>query len=382
MISRRTFLAGAGLAAAGAAGWQFGLRPMLDPAPAKVGFELDDETLRAARDFMARHPIIDSHAHPGRTFLREAENLSFKIRLYKLLGGAFEERTLADMAEGGVDGAVFNGVADVQLLTLSDEGLVAGREFSPDEAWTSYRRQIRNLRALAQNGLVRLCLNSADVMGAKAAGQRAMILAMEGADFLENDLSRIRQAHEDGVRMLTLVHYHDNTLGDIMTGAVGSRGLTDFGREAVAAIQEAGVMIDLSHASEKTAFDVLSISKKPVVLTHTHINTPTLSHPRFVSRELAQAVAETGGYIGAWPAGIGIDSLAQFIDRVEFLLDAVGAAHVALGSDMDANYKPVLETYRKMPLVVGALMRRGVAEQDLAAIMGGNVLRVMDMSQA
>lgn len=382
MNSKRTMLIGlGGLAVAAVAVYRFGLRPFLHPDPPETGFSLSDDELAAARAFMAAHPVIDSHAHPGRTFLRGAQDLSLKIRLYKLLGGSFEDRTIADMAAGKVDAAVFNGVADIQLLTLSGGGLTAERDFRPGEAWASYQRQIANLKALAGAGEVRLCLDAADVRAAKQAGAVGMILAMEGADFLERDLSRLGQIYDDGVRMVTLVHYHDNTLGDIMTGPVGNRGLTDFGREVVAAMGAAGIMVDLSHASEKTAFAAVEAARAPVVLTHTHINTAELSNPRFVSPDLAQAVAATGGYVGAWPAGIGMATLSQFIDRIEFLLEAVGEDHVALGSDMDANYKPVLETYRKMPLVVGALMRRGHGEATLAKIMGGNVLRVMEQTQ-
>ena len=378
MRTRRAFIILGGLGLAGAAAYQFGLRPMLYGKEAEVGFTLTEDELAAARAFMAAHPIVDSHAHPGRTFLKGAENLSPKIWLYKNLGGTFEDSTLADMKAGGVDAAAFNGVADIQLLTLGKAGLTAEREFEPGEAWKSFQRQIANLRALADSGKVRICLNAADVLAAKKAGERGMILAMEGADFIERDLGRVDTLARDGVRMVTLVHYHNSTIGDITTGPVGSRGLTDFGRKLIPVLNGAGITIDLSHASEKTARDVLGITTRPVVLTHTHIKTPQLDHPRFVSPELARAVADTGGYIGAWPAGIGITSLAQFIDRIDFLVETVGEDAVAMGSDMDANYKPVLETYRKMPLVVGALQKRGYSTQTLAKIMGGNVLRVMD----
>ncbi len=378
MRTRRAFIILGGLGLAGAAAYQFGLRPMLYGKEAEVGFTLTEDELAAARAFMAAHPIVDSHAHPGRTFLKGAENLSSKIWLYKNLGGTFEDSTLADMKAGGVDAAAFNGVADIQLLTLGKTGLTAQREFQPGEAWKSFQRQIANLRALADSGKVRICLNSADVLAAKKASERGMILAMEGADFIERDLMRVDDLAANGVRMVTLVHYHNSTIGDIMTGPVGNRGLTDFGRKLIPALNKAGITIDLSHASEKTARDVLDITTRPVVLTHTHIKTPQLDNPRFVSADLARAVAETGGYIGAWPAGIGITSLAQFIDRIDFLVQTVGEDAVAMGSDMDANYKPVLETYRKMPLVVGALMKRGYSTQTLAKIMGGNVLRVLD----
>ncbi|MCB1406984.1 MAG: membrane dipeptidase [Rhodobacteraceae bacterium] len=376
-MRRRSFLGGGAgaLMAAGAAGYWFGLRPLAVPQPAEVGFTLTAEETAAAQVLMRRVPVIDAHAHPGRTFLRDAEDLSFLLRLYRLIGGTFEAESLSDMRASGMAAAVFNGVGDIQVITLGDGGLSAWRPFAPDEAWQSYRRQIANLRALADAGHVTLCLTPDDVVTSHAQGRLGAILAMEGADALEGDASRVAQLHADGVRMLTLVHYRDNDLGHIMTGDAGG-GLSGAGREAVVAMNEVGMMIDLAHAAEATAFDVIAVSRKPVILSHTHINAPELSNPRFVSPELAQAVAETGGYIGAWPAGIGLDSLNGFADRVVWLIEQMGADHVALGSDMDANYRPVLETYRKMPLLVGALMRRGLDDETLGKILGGNVLRV------
>jgi len=383
MKTRRAVLlaGGAAILAAGGAGYAFFLRPLVEAPAAEVGFTLTPEELAAAQAFMARHPIVDAHAHPGRTFLDGARNLSPPLLLYRWLGGRFPERTIADMRAGHVDAAVFNGVADVQLLTLGDGGLRARRDFRPGEAWASYRRQIAALKALETRGLVTICRSAADVRAAKKAGKIGMILAMEGADFLEGDITRLEQVFADGVRMLTLVHYHDNTLGDIMTGSGDRRGLTDFGREVVAAMNRLGIMIDLAHASERMVWDVLAVTAKPVVLTHTHVNTQELSHPRFVSARLAKAVAESGGYIGAWPAGIGETSLREFADRIDFLVRLLGVEHVAIGSDMDANLRPVLETYRKMPLLVGALRRHGYDEAALAAVMGGNVLRVMEETQ-
>ncbi len=371
-MKRRNVLIGMGGLAAVAAGGYWYLRPR----PAPVGFTLPDDVLEQARTLMTQAPVVDAHAHPGRTFVRDAENISdWKVRLYAMRG-SFEDRTIADMREGGVAAAVFNGVADFQILSLSDRGLVAGREFEPGEAWASYQRQIANLRGLADDGLVRLCLTPDDVLAAHSAHTPGAILAMEGTDFLENDVTRLDRIFADGVRMVTLVHYHDNSVGHIMTGVQTEQGLTDFGAEVVARADDLGLMLDLSHASEPTAFGILDHTRKPAVLTHTHINDPTLTHPRFVSRELAQAVAERGGYIGAWPAGIGQGSLREFVDRIEWLIEVMGADHVAMGSDMDANYKPVLETYRKMPLVVGALIERGHDRDTIIKLMGGNVLRV------
>lgn len=363
------------------AAYQLGIKPVLFRQPPEVGFTLTEDELAAAVALMQKHPVIDAHAHPGRTFLRGAKHTDFLIKLYTLLGGFYEDRTIAEMKEGGMDVVLFSGVADIQLLTIGAGTLQARRGFRVGEAWQSYQTQLASLKALATQGKVDLCLQSADVLAAKAAGNRGAILSMEGADFLEEDLSRVQQVYDDGMRMLTLVHYTDNTLGGVMAGAGGARGLTSFGAEVVAAMNEVGLMIDLSHANEKTTLAALALTKKPAVITHTHINSAACSNPRFVSEEVAHAVAETGGYIGAWPAGIGMTTLDEFIDRIDFLVETVGENHVALGSDMDANYKPVMETYRKMPLVVGALLKRGYSEERVVKFMGGNVLKVMDAVQ-
>jgi membrane dipeptidase len=89
-------------------------------------------------------------------------------------------------------------------------------------------------------------------------------------------------------------------------------------------------------------------------------------------------VTGAGGIIGAWPAGIGSSSLADFVDQVLALVDAVGAEHVAVGSDMDGNYKPVLTGYADFPLLAAALLYRGVSEQDTARVLGTNFLRLFD----
>ncbi len=378
MISRRKILVGiiGGAAVAGAGGYL-----ALKPEPADIGFTLSEEELAAAQRFLKTYPVIDSHAHPGRTFVRDGEHLTWKLKLYSLMG-SFEESTISDMKVGGVSAAVFDGVADFQLLDLTDTGLSAGREFFEGEAWDSYQKQIKNLKRLGTQGLVNIAKTPADILSAYAAGKPAALLGMEGADFLNNDISRLQSVFDDGVRVLNLVHYHNNTLGDITTGTIGNRGLTDFGRSVVAGMNDLGMIIDLAHASEQTAFDAVRASRKPVIVSHTHISTAAYTHPRFISLELARAVADSGGFVGAWPAGLGINTLAGFIDRIEQLVELLGEDHVALGSDMDANYKPVLDTYRKMPLVIGALSRRGYSDATIAKFASGNFLRVMTEVQA
>ena len=184
-------------------------------------------------------------------------------------------------------------------------------------------------------------------------------------------------AFDDGMRSITLVHYHINEIGDIQTAPPRHGGLTRFGRELIAAMNRKGMLIDLAHASNETALEAVETSAKPVMVSHTNIRTERIDHPRFIDLDLAVRVAEKGGIIGAWPAGIGLTTFADYLDQILDTIDLIGIEHVALGTDMDANYLPVFESYQQLPILVGALLKRGLSEQETALFLGGNFLRVL-----
>lgn len=329
-----------------------------------------------ARALLARHPSIDAHAHPGRTFVEGAEHLSGLIWVYAKLG-TFEKRTIADMNAGGLTAAAFAAVSDFQALGTAGEGLAAVRNFEPGEAWASYKRQIGNIKALATAGLVYPVKAPADFAAARAAGKAGALLTVEGGDFLEGRAERVAEAYADGVRSITLMHYRNNELGDIITANPVHGKLSDAGVAVVRAMNAAGMLIDVAHASEATAMGAIHASAKPVIASHVHVQSEKLHHPRFISLDLAKAVAQTGGgVLGAWPAGIGIVDLNGFVDRVFDLVDHAGIDHVCLGTDMDANYKPVFDTYANLPLFVAGLLKRGMHEPEVAKLIGGNFLRV------
>ena len=143
-----------------------------------------------------------------------------------------------------------------------------------------------------------------------------------------------------------------------------------------------GIIIDLAHATFAVSKDVVEISTKPVMISHSNLSAPTANHPRLISAEHAKLVAAAGGIIGAWPAGIGQTTFADYIDSIQRLVDAVGIDHVAVGTDMDANFRPVLRSYRDWALIPAALLARGMREAEVANIMGGNFLRVFKASLA
>ncbi len=352
------------------------LREGVGSPPATVGFTLTDDELQRAVRFLDRYPAIDTHAHPGRTFVRGAENLTWKLRLYAMRG-TFEGRTIAAMRAGQVAAACFCAVADFPTLDARGGGLVPVRDFAPGEAYAYYRTQIANLQALVRRGEVAPVLAPADVGSARAAGKVGAILGVEGAEFLEDDVGRVARAFADGVRVLTLVHYYrGGPVGDVMTSGPVHGGLTRFGRDVVREMNRVGIIVDVSHCSQRTAYDALGVSTKPLLITHTDIQEGGRDNARFVPADLARAVADAGGVVGAWPAGIALRTLDGYVERILDLVDLLGEDHVCLGTDMDANYKPVFETYAKLPLLVGGLLRRGMPDETLAKVIGGNFLRV------
>lgn len=377
IVTRRRVLTGLGAAvvAVGGATWW-----VARPRPAPLGFAASATELAAARDLLARHPSVDAHAHPGRSFVDGAQNLSGLVWIYARLG-SFEEDTISDMLSGGLSVAAFAAVSDFQALGLEGEGLAAVRAFEPGEAWASYQRQIKRLQSLASRGLVLPIKTVADIDRARAAGKVGALLGVEGGDFLEGKPERVAQAFADGVRTITLMHYRQNELGDIITGVRTKGRLTDQGRAVVQEMNRLGMLVDVAHASEPTAQDAVEASSRPVIASHVHVH-GMARHPRFISADLARSITRKGGgVVGAWPAGIGITDLKGFVDRVLELVDLVGIDHVCLGTDMDANYKPVFDSYTKLPHFVAGLARRGLGEADIAKLIGGNFIRLLTAVQ-
>ncbi len=375
-MRRRYFLiGGAGvLAAAGACVAGLGV---LAPDEAPLGFEPDARFVERARALLARHLAIDVHAHPGRTFVRGATGLSPALIAFSARGTS-EDSAFEDMRAGLVSGGSFSLVADFQTLDLQGEGLASTREFSPGEARASYERQLANLRAATAAGGAAFVAQPADFERIRGDGGVAVLVTVEGADFLDGDIANVARSFEDGVRSITLVHYRPNELGDIQTAPAVRGGLTPFGADVVREMDRLGMVVDLAHAAEPVVSMALEVGQRPMMCSHTHLQGHGATNARFLSEPLARAIAERGGVIGAWPAGIGATTMNDYVDRIFELGEVLGPDHVAMGTDMDANYKPVFTSYRQMPLLVSELLRRGYGEDNVVKFVGGNFLRVFE----
>jgi membrane dipeptidase len=342
---------------------------------APLGFTADPKLVERARLLLARHPAIDLHAHPGVTFVRAATDVTPEARAI-VSTTPFERQAVTDMEAGNMAGGSFAAVADMEILGVRDGKLGSVREFRAGEARTSYEKQIASLREWVPKAGAVLAMTPEDIVRLHHERKIAALLTVEGGDFLAGDTSNVKKAFADGVRMITLVHYHPNELGDIQTAAPRSGGLTAFGRNVVGEMDRLGMLIDVAHASEDTVRGVLKATRNPVICSHTALAGHPSAFPRFISDGLAREIAAQGGIIGAWPAGLGATTLNDYIERIFELRRAVGPDHVALGTDMDANYRPVLSNYRQMPVLVSELLRRNYGTDEVIAFLGGNFLRV------
>ena len=323
-----------------------------------------------------RAPWVDVHAHPGRCFLA---GLDAGDPLAGLLGGGPDvAAALSAARDAGLAAVTLSTVADLRVLAPDPvKGQRAAREFRPGEAYADHRRQLDGIsRTLARLG-VPVAVTAAEIESAWARGQTAVLVGCEGGDFLEGRPEALAEAQALGASSLTLVHYRLNQIGDVQTEEPAHGGLTAFGREVVAECNRLGMVIDCAHATFETTVGVLEASRQPVMVSHSHLDHLGRHHPRLLSPAHARAVADAGGLIGAWPSGVTSTSLADFADEIARLADLAGPGHVAVGTDMDANYRPVLTRYADFAALPRLLAARGLSDADTDSILGGNVLRLL-----
>lgn len=324
-------------------------------------------------------PWVDVHSHPGCGFL---EGLPSDAPVAKTFGGAASKDRVVDAASGEVAAVNASTVADLMVLGLTAAGPGAVREFEPGEAVADHRRQIRGVAQLIDRSDVTAVLAASDVFDAHDAGRPGVFLSCEGADFLDGQGEGLAEAYRDGVRAITLVHYRVNELGDIQTEDAFHGGLTPFGAEVVEEMNRLGMIVDLAHATFDATIAALEASKTPLMISHSHLASPGADHPRLLSEEHARVVADGGGIIGAWPSGVVSLTLGDYVEEICRLIEVVGIDHVAIGTDLDANYRPVLTNYSQFPEVAAQLDARGLGSAEIDKVLGGNFLRVFQAVEA
>lgn len=207
-------------------------------------------------------------------------------------------------------------------------------------------------------------------------GKLAAILATEGLHPLEGRLENVDRLYDAGFRIAGLTHFFDNEVGGSAHG-LQKGGLTSFGKEVVRRLEQKRMLVDLAHASPRVIDDVLAMAKRPVLVSHTGVQ-GTCRGPRNLSDAHLRRIAATGGVIGIgyFPGAVCGNNVAAIVYAIRYTADRVGVRHVALGSDFDGATRTVFDA-TGLPLLTQGLLDAGFSEADIAAIMGGNVLRLL-----
>jgi membrane dipeptidase len=322
-----------------------------------------------------RGPWIDLHSHAGRCFLA---GLPAGHPMVASLGAASITGAMRDAAAAGMAALVLSTVSDLAVLRPDPvTGLRAHRDFRPGEAHADHRRQLDGIRRAVADAGAEVATSAADLDRAARDGRTVVLLGCEGGDFIDGDLRRLEQARIAGVTVLTLMHYRVNEIGDVQTEPPVHGGLSRFGRAVVAECNRLGIVVDCAHASYATTMAVLEASSQPVIISHGQLGHPGNPHPRLLTTAHLTAVTSAGGLIGAWPAGLTSRSLTDFADEIVRLTEAAGPGGVAIGTDLDGNYRPVLTSYRQLPDLAGLLRDRGLAADSIQQILGGNAAALL-----
>ena len=320
--------------------------------------------------FLSQHPAFDLHCHPG----------DFNHRgMPDYAGDQAFTKTTSDMRAGGLTAAFFSIVGDATLLSRDAKGIVvSNRKLSEGEAWADSEKQLNTFDELAKRENISLATSVGHMQQLGKRGQIAAFLSCEGGHGLEGKLDHLDDLYARGVRSLQLVHYAQNTLGDVQTLPPVYNGLSGFGRDVVRRMNRLGMVVDVAHASFSTVKATVDSTSDPIMLSHSHLQSDTNPHPRLITVEHARLVSSTGGLIGAWPSGFANRTFADFVDQTMRLIDAVGVDHVGLGTDMDGNFKPVFSNYKQLPDWVTGLRSKGLSDPDVAKVVGGNAVRVLN----
>ena len=242
-----------------------------------------------------------------------------------------------------------------------------------------------------------------DIENAKKDGKIGLILGMEGAEPLSNDINLLRVFYTLGLRMLTLTHVHRNHVGDgahflpQKEGKLG--GITSFGVKVIEECNNLGIVIDVSHLNDPGFWDVMKFSKTPVVASHSNCRA-LANHPRNLTDDQIKAIIDNDGVIGMNCCSAFVDNenmdLEHYLNHVDHIVNLGGIRNVGLGFDMEdyfwrysiypeeeVQYQfPNLASVKglskdeEVPNVTEGLMKRGYSDEQIELILGKNFLRV------
>ncbi|HEX2122405.1 MAG TPA: dipeptidase [Thermoanaerobaculia bacterium] len=328
--------------------------------------------------------------------------------------------------------------AQADLKTLQESGVTASffaayvPPFYAGRGAAKFARTLIELihaQAARRPDALTFCTDTAGIRAAKRDGKLALMIGVEGGHAIEDSLGILRELYDRGARYMTLTHVNTNNWCDSSADAERHGGLSAFGREVVAAMNDLGMIVDVSHISDKAFAQVIETTRVPVVATHSSCRA-LCSHPRNMTDEMLRALARNGGVcminffsafisqdvaevvmrsakrdkmerppdVGGteelpndrtdwdsflhWYQSLGCPAatLDQVADHVFHAADVAGIDHVGIGSDFDGvpSLPEGLTSASMLPSLTARLLERGMSESDVEKVLGGNFMRVFD----
>jgi membrane dipeptidase len=365
------------------------------------------------RTIHARAILIDMHADTVQRMIDEGADINTRLPDGHL--------DAARMKEGGHDAQFFSIWVEPQYFGGGGKSAVERAD-----------RQIAAVRALAEEHpeTWELATTAADIRRIAAAGRLAALMGLEGGYAIDERLENVEKYYRLGVRYMSPAWSVSLSWAGSSGDKVGqTRGLNDFGRAVVREMNRLGMMVDVSHVSDKTFWDIIETSTKPVIATHSGVRS-IVNVPRNLTDDQLRALAGTGGVCavvfyprfiepGWQEAQRKVDaeiaplvaaasrkaqgtsaqrklardrvrereyakrlppvSVARVVDHIDYIVKLVGVDHVGVGSDFDGiqSVPHDLATVADFPNLTAELLKRGYSEIDIHKILGGNMLRVM-----
>ena len=333
--------------------------------------------LMEARRFHRRNLTVDSHCDTPMFF---PQGIDFEQRDPRIL------YDLHKMRAGGPDA-----VTMVAYLPQPKEGErfvdIAPFKVDGPRAYADLIFDKIDETVLAHSGYIALARNRAEIEANKRADKKSLMIGIENGLALEDDLKNVEHFAKRGIVYITLCHNGDNQICDSARhSACTHGGVSPFGEQVIHEMNRLGLMVELSHAGERSFYDALEISKTPIVCSHSNAKA-LCDVPRNLTDEQMKALAAKGGVcqITLYNGFLRTDGKACIDDAMAHLyhaIDVMGIDHVGLGTDFDGDGGvPGLADASELINFTKALLRRRFSEEDMAKIWGGNWLRVMEAVQ-
>lgn len=230
---------------------------------------------------------------------------------------------------------------------------------------------------------ISLIKNYYDLDKNRKEGKKSVLLALEGGEPLTNDIAVLRMLYKLGLRCITLTWNHRNNIADGVAETITGGGLTNFGREVVKEMNRLGIIVDVSHISEKGFWDVIDLTTKPIIASHSCAYN-LCGHIRNLKDEQIKAIARLNGVIGINYCTSFLEddpskaTVKSIVNHIEYMAEVGGIDCVGLGSDFDGAQVPKdVSDISQIYKIKDEMVKRGFTEVDINKVMGNNFVRVI-----